>query len=74
MDSRSPQNTMFEVDTRSDVIIMHPSVFDENSNNVYIEDDILYPNSGYRPIGSQCLDLILIPKLSYIPNSGENYT
>ena len=82
MDSRSPKKTIFEVDTKSGVTITPLSAFDRNSDNVYLEDDILYPNSGYldtldtldSPIGSQCLDLILIPKLSYIPNFGENYT
>ena len=70
---------MFEVDTKSGVTITPLSAFDRNSDNVYLEDDILYPNSKYldtldSPIGPQCLDLILIPKLFYIPNSGEIYT
>ena len=71
MDSRSPRSTIFEVDTRSG-IIMKPT-FEFEKDSLFFVNDIVDPYSGYENSfnRAQCLNLTLNARLIYIPQYAE---
>ena len=70
MDSRSPR-TIFEVDTRSG-IIMKPT-FEFEKDSLSFVNDIVDPYSGYENSfdRAQCLNLTLSARLIYTPQYAE---
>ena len=67
MDSRSPRNIIFEVDTKSGRTMKPDTEIDKNS--LFLEDDLEYLDyeDTYSSDRAQCLDFTLKIELFYIP-------
>ena len=66
MDSRSPRNIIFEVDTKSGHTKKPATEIDKNG--LFLEDDLVYPHyeDTYSSDRAQCLEFSLNIELFYI--------